>query len=261
MFFLVPALRAITEDLILFRFLEKTGTPEERDSVINDLMQIDVLTKIDVQSRFFGKFRSFQPVLHSSPDSDCQIEEAKDRLAIYWRNHGWPRFTNRNMEMPPIRELAQKSDPGILEVVYDFIYRLASGEVHSSPRSLLRLGWGISQSSRENPMEATFSTEHLSIYYREVAQIYSTYIVCLWFELFDGKFGASERDEAAILELRECLLERNRWPEIVTFEEMNIKVPEPTHETFPNFLIFAMYNVINRDGFIAGMDTILKQEQ
>ncbi len=28
-FFIVPALRAVTEDLILFRFLDKTGTPED----------------------------------------------------------------------------------------------------------------------------------------------------------------------------------------------------------------------------------------
>lgn len=46
-FFIVPALRAVTEDLILFRFLDKTGTQEERDIVIGNLMLVDVLEKID----------------------------------------------------------------------------------------------------------------------------------------------------------------------------------------------------------------------
>lgn len=259
-FFIVPALRAVTEDLILFRFLHKTGTPEERDMVIKNLMLIDVHTKIDYQTRFFSKFRPFQPVLASPVDSDRQVMESKFHLAEYWRGHGWPRFNCRGT-MPPIRELAEKADPGLLEVVYDFIYRLASGEVHSTPRALLRLGWGTSRKPGDAPLEAEFSTGHLGPYHLEMAQVYGTYLLCLWFELFDDQFDTSGDDLVAVSALRDYLLSRGRWPEMVTFEEMNVKVPDSQGRRWPNFLIAALYTVISKDGFVAGMETILHANQ
>lgn len=76
-FFIVPALRAVTEDLILFRFLDKTGTPEERDMVIRNLNLVDVHERLDHQSRFFSRFRPFQPVLPPLADSAQRIEAAE----------------------------------------------------------------------------------------------------------------------------------------------------------------------------------------
>ena len=95
-FFIVPALRAVTEDLILFRFLDKAGTQEDRDMVIRNLMLVDVREKVDYQSRFFRQFRPFQPVLSSSSTGPEQpIEDAKGKLGDFWRAKGWPRFTER----------------------------------------------------------------------------------------------------------------------------------------------------------------------
>ena len=259
-FFIVPALRAVTEDLILFRFLHKAGTPDERDTVIRNLMLIDVHEKIDYQTRFFSKFRPFQPVLSPAIDSDREIAELKAPLADFWRGHGWPGF-NIKTTMPPIRELAEKSDPGLLEVVYDFIYRLVSAEVHSTPRTLLRLGWGTSRAVGAAPLEAEFSTRHLGPHYLAIAQVYSTYILCLWFEFFEDQFDASEDDLLAISDLRDYLLSRARWPEMVTFEEMNVTVPESHATKWPNFLIAALYNVISQEGFVSAMDTILHASQ
>ena len=260
-FFIVPALRAVTEDLILFRFLDKTGTPEERDMVIRNLYLVDLHEKLDHQSRFFSRFRPFQPVLFPQADSAQRIKDAKDELADYWRDHGWRGFA-ANKAMPPIRQLAEKSDPGLLEVVYDFIYRLASGEVHSTPRTLLRLGWGTSANADHVPLEAKFSTENLAQYHLEVAQIYSAYIVCLWFELFEDRLDTTEDEMAAVAGLRECLLSRGRWPEMVTYEEMNLKLPDAGAEKWPNMLIIALYRVINSsEGFVAGMNTILNPAQ
>ena len=259
-FFIVPALRAVTEDLILFRFLDKTGTPEERDMVIRNLNLVDVHEKLDHQGRFFSRFRPFQPVLSPLTDSAERIKVAKDELADYWRDHGWQGFA-ANKAMPPIRELAEKSDPGLLEVVYDFIYRLASGEVHSTPRTLLRLGWGTSANPDHAPLEAKFSTENLAQYHLEVAQIYSAYIVCLWFELLEDRLDTTEDVMAAVAGLRECLLSRGRWPEMVTYEEMNLKVPDASTGEWPNMLIIALYRVISSEGFVAGMNTILNPAQ
>ena len=259
-FFIVPALRAVTEDLILFRFLDKTGTPEERDMVIRNLMSVDVHEKLTHQSRFFGRFRPFQPVLSPSADSVQRTKDAKDELADYWREHGWRGFAG-NKAIPPIRELAEKSDPGLLEVVYDFVYRLTSGEVHSTPRTLLRLGWGASAKPGDAPLEVKFSTKNLAQYHLEVAKIYSAYIVCLWFELFEDRLETTEDEVAAVAGLRECLLSRGRWPEMVTYEEMNVEVPDAGTGKWPNMLIVALYRAISSEGFVAGMNTILKSAQ
>ena len=259
-FFIVPALRAVTEDLILFRFLEKTGSPEERDMVIRNLMLIDVHEKVYYQSQFFRKFRPFQPVLAPRADSAQQIKDAKRELAKYWRDHGWPKISERNA-VPPIQQLAEKSDPGLLEVVYDFIYRLASGEVHSTPRTLLRLGWGTSGKPGDAPLESKFSTKNLARYYLEVAQIYSTYVVCLWFELFEDRLQATEDELTAVAGLREYLLLKVRWPEMVTFEEMNLKPPVAHADKLSTMMITAFFKAISKEGFVAGMDTILNFER
>ena len=259
-FFIVPALRAVTEDLILFRFLDKTGTPEERDMVIRNLMLVDVHEKLTHQSRFFSRFRPFQPVLSPPADSAQQIKDAKDELADYWRDHGWRGFAG-NKPMPPIRELAEKSDPGVLEVVYDFVYRLASGEVHSTPRTLLRLGWGMSAKPGDAPPQAKFSTKNLAQYHLAVAQIYSAYIVCLWFELFEDRLDTTEDEAEALTGLRECLLSRIRWPEMVTYEEMNVEVPDAGTAKWQNMLIIGLFRAISSEGFVAGMNTILNPAQ
>ena len=122
-------------------------------------------------------------------------------------------------------------------------------------------GWGTSANPDHVPLEAKFSTENLAMYHLEIAQIYSAYIVCLWFELFEVRLDAAEDEMAAVADLRECLLSRGRWPEMVTYEEMNLKVPDGGVGNWPNMLIIALYRVISSEGFVAGMNNILNPAQ
>ncbi len=258
-FFLVPALRAITEDIIFFRFLSKSSD-EDREMVMQHLMSIDVADKVQHQQNFFRSFRPFQHVLTFRDDNTKVLDRMKEEMREFWRKSGWPNFgkRNRNVYVPPIREMAQKSDAGMLEIAYDFIYRLTSGEVHSTPRTLLRLGWGESEAITELPAEATFSTRHLGPYHLSVIQVYGTYILCLWSELFSDQLDASQQDIAAFLVLRKHLMLNVRWPEMVTFEEMNQPVPDPANTKWPNFLVHALYSVIMNEGFISGAKLILE---
>ena len=160
--------------------------------------------------------------------------------------------------MPPIRELAEKSDPGMLEVIYDYIYRLTSGEVHSGPLSLLRLGWGETQSPEEIPTKATFGTKMLGPYYLAIIQIYGIFLLCLWFELFEDQLDVTREDLTSVSALREYLLSKDRWPEMVTFEEMNKPVPYPRNEIMPYLVVRALYSIMMQEGFIAGAREILK---
>ena len=259
-FFLVPALRAITEDLILLRFLTKKGSVDERETVARNLMTIDAANKSTYQIRFFRTFRPFQPVLSTREDSEENVSKAKDELRDFWKSNGWPKFKIRGKKppMPPIRDLAKKSDPGMLEVVYDFIYRLASGEVHSSPLSLLRLGWGKTQSPGEIPTKPTFGTKMLGPYFLAIIQIYGIFLLCLWLELFEDQLHVTREDLTSVSALRDYLLSKDRWPEMVTFEEMNIPVPNPSNQIWPNIAIRALYSIKMKEGFIAGAKEILK---
>ena len=257
-FFLVPALRAITEDIIFFRFLSKSSD-EDREMVIRHLMAIDVADKVEHQQNFFRSFRPFQQVLSFREENAKVIDTMKDDLRSFWRKSGWPNLGKRSRKvyMPPIREMALKSDPGMLEVAYDFIYRLTSGEVHSTPRTLLRMGWGESESITELPAQATFSTNSLGLYHLSVLQVYGTYILCLWSELFGDKIGASQQDHAAFLALRAHLMSKARWPEMVTFEEMNIAVPDTNWNKWPEFFVRALYSVMMEEGFMSAANLIL----
>ena len=241
-FFLVPALRGITEDIIFLHFLSRFSD-EIREQVLYNMIQLEAEKQLRVQKQFFQKLRPFQPIL---PLATTDTKEMKRQLRSFWQKEGWPR---RSKFPPPIREIAEKSGLVPLHIVYDFIYRFTSGMVHFNPQVLMRFGWGSC------PEEFTFSTRNMGYYYLEVSLIYGSYLLCLYFEFFDPFLSLNQKDKDAVGELREYLLKLPRWPEIITFEEMNFKVPKT--EPLPGALVQAMINVVMEDGFLSGAEELL----
>ena len=93
-------------------------------------------------------------------------------------------------------------------------------------------------------------------YYISLNQIYGTFLLCLYFEFFGRFLRPRQEEKVVIKELREYLQGIFRWPEMVTFEEMNIDVPKL--KFWPTALIRGMYSVImTEQGFISGAETIL----
>ena len=92
-------------------------------------------------------------------------------------------------------------------------------------------------------------------YYLEASQIYGGYLLSLYFEFFGPFFGLNQEEKEAIGELREYLLRLSRWPEMITFEEMNCDVPKT--EFWPNALIHAMISAVMKDGFITGSEEMI----
>lgn len=217
-FFLVPALRAITEDIIYLCFLSPFPL-EIRKQVVADMQLLNLSKKIRQQNAFFEIFRPFQPAL---PPIDFDEEEIGNRLRSFWRENGWPRLHDR--EVPPVRQIAQKSDPELLQAVYDFIYRLTSNTVHFDPQELLRTGWGNLKG------HMVFCSGHMGPYYLAVNRIYGSYLLCLYFELFDQFLKPNPEETNAVVELRRYLLDIPRWPEMITFEEMGVPVTHPGEE-------------------------------
>ncbi len=252
-FFIVPALRSIAEDIICFRFL--SSFPDEiRERVVADMQLFKLSKRSQKQNAFFETFRSLQPVL---PPANFNEEEIKRRLRLFWRENGWPNLQSK--EMPPVREIAEKSDQGLLEVVYDFLYRLTSSMVHFDPQILLRAGWG---KIPEGPI--IFSCAHMGPYYLAASRIYGSFLLCLYFEFFGQFLRPGKEEERAVAEIRKYLLLVCRWPEMVTFEEMNLPVPLTKSNIILRTLITIMMeekcSSMLENGFIAGAKQMLKEK-
>ena len=245
-FFVTPALRSITEDLLFLNFISRT--PEaERKLVMLQIMELEVGEKSRYQEAFFRTFRPFQQRL---PERRNDAETLKTSARAFWSRHGWPRFGDQGTRyIPPIREMALKSEPGLLEIVYDFIYRLTSSAVHFEVSGLLRLGLG------ESPKSFRFNPRVVSRYNHQVNLVYGVYLLSLYFELFSEYFDFTAVEQNAVQQLRRQILQIPRWPEMMTFEDMNFPMPEEPRGSAE--MIRAAYAVILEQGFIAGSKVLL----
>lgn len=218
-FFSISTLRGITEDLIVLGFISRLEH-ETYELLLFCLQQIEQAERVKKQQLFFEKYRLFQPVIKWNKEGESSLKILKDEVQNIWRTNGWPKFNINRRDIPPVRELAEKIAPDALDLLYDFIYRLTSSTVHFSSQTLLRLGWG----SLED--KVTFSVKHLPLYYEKFCQVYGTLLFCLYFELFEQHINPNSVVKSAIAEIRESILSDNRWPEMITFEEMNMNVPQ-----------------------------------
>ena len=121
--------------------------------------------------------------------------------------------------MPPTGDMAAKHGGEILATLYDYLYRLTSGTVHFSISGLFRTGWG------DKP-HVKFSTSHFSGYYKMFGRVYGAFMFCSYFELFARFLHTNDDTKQTISEIRQSVLRTPRWPEMTTFEEMNLKPPE-----------------------------------
>jgi len=215
-FFSLPTLRGICEDLIVLNYLKSIPT-KQRDLLLSKLMAHDVHTRLATQKGFFSTARPLQPVLNPQL-SPAAVTKLESEIQTVWRSHGWPNM-NRGV-MPPIRQIAEKQGGDILIKLYDFLYRLTSGTVHFSVGSLLRTGWG-------DPPHFTFSVKHFAGYYRAFSRVYGAFMFCSYFELFGRFLRPDNNTKRKVDVIRDSILSVVRWPEMITFEEMNIPVPDP----------------------------------
>ena len=216
LFFALPTLRGICEELIVLNYV-KDFPKHERDQLFSKLMDHEVHTRITTQEAFFSAARPLQPVLRAQL-SPSAVQNLEGEVRSIWRAHGWP---NMNWGViPPIRQLAEKHGGDVLARLYDYLYRLTSGTVHFGVGALLRTGWG------DKP-KCTFSVRHFTDYYVAFGQVYGAFMFCVYFELFARILRPGKSVQRRIAAVRNCILSRVRWPEMVTFEEMNLPVPDP----------------------------------
>jgi hypothetical protein len=215
-FFLVPALRGICEDLIVLKFIN--GLPSaDRENLVGLLMAYDVHSRVDTQSKFFAEVRPQQPVLRLR-NVDRVLAETERKIREVWNRHGWPNM--RRGTMPPVRQIAERLGQSALATLYDYLYRFTSGTVHFNVQSLLRSGWG------DSPERCCFSTTHFQRYFSAFASVYGAFLFCVFFEFFKPHLRPTAKVSRIISAIRQDIILEPRWPEMVTFEEMNIQPPE-----------------------------------
>lgn len=202
--------------MIVFSFLEALDV-DDQNKALKLLMNLNISEGLAAQKYFFEELRPWQPVVKppKSPISDPMIELRKLSKKLGWSG---------KQSWPSIWFMAKNAG---LESLYTYLYSATSKWVHFSPQILLRMGWGGDSKDRESLGDHTeweFTTKNFSDYYKEFNQIYS---VMLLLKLLRGPAIQLVSQEVRIVldQLEEGLNRPIRWPEIVTYEELNIESP------------------------------------
>jgi len=211
-FFMTAGLRGICEDIIALKFIAQFTKPIRQELMLLE-MQTSVRKASDVQTKFFRRERPFQPIVTSTPNQD--IRKEKQQYTTIGARVGFCMIKDK---LPAIEQMAT---PVGLREIYDYFYRITSETVHFNVRVALRNGWG------ELPGTVQFGTKNFCRYYLSLNQTYGVFLFCLMSETFSGDLGLTPEFLQAVAQLRRKLDRELRWPEPVTFEEMNLETPSP----------------------------------
>lgn len=212
-FFITSTLRGLCEDLIVLSFLTPLSA-SERNEAVSLLMAKNVADGIAAQSAFFKSMRPWQPVLQPPPKTSTDTE---GRLRALAKTLGW----TGKQPWPTVWFMAKASS---LAPLYSYIYAATSKWVHFSPHILLRMGWGGTSNAVGDDTEWSFTTSNFTQYCAEFNQVYA---LMLFLHLVTGPATSLVPSDAASMlsALKAQLDSPLRWPEDVTYEEMNLKGP------------------------------------
>jgi hypothetical protein len=212
-FFYTPALRGICEDIITLQFLNKHSVLD-KDKLLYSYMQINLVEIIENQKKFFSKNHS-QQIIYTVNDSSkikkSNLETLKNELSKIG--------LNKEKIFPSTSHMA--TDGGLFEL-YEYLYAATSEMVHFSPHNLMRSGW----SKKKTPYHHHFNPKNFSKYYNVFNRFYGSYLFVKFTKLFKKELKLSKAVLKIVTDLESDLYLNSRWPELVTFEEMNVPEAE-----------------------------------
>lgn len=188
-------------------------TPQARESYVKLRLSLDRSEGIRAQRNFFASNNPFQPVVGnklSAEEASLHVAEARQALRQFWKGQGAAK-----KDGPSIRDMAEQV--GLISS-YEYIYFAASNFLHFNPHALMRTGWG----KEEGPF--VFGTGNFSLYYKDLSRFYAACIYLGFCSSFADYLGQDRRVLRASM-VEELLEDFQRWPELVTFEELNLKPP------------------------------------
>ena len=207
-FLLMSNLRGVCEDLIYLTYLSKLDK-ENANRLIELLQMRNVFEGLRTQKQFFDDNNPMQPIL-SNPSQIQVLDTTKNEIREFWKS-----IDQFNKKMPSVSQLAKNVG---LKSTYEFIYFAASNFVHFNPHALFRTGWGFGK----GPF--TFSIRNMNGYYRSFSSFYGAVLFIGFQASFSEKYFNDSLD-TEVNKLIELIGHTHRWPEVVTFEEMNKKTP------------------------------------
>lgn len=210
-FFVIAALRGTCEELIVLKFLSQLSF-DLRDEVMKILVGESLRKALKAQQKFFEMERPFQPVLRTETDA-AKASSRQTRLTEIGISSG---LWSTKGKLPPVDQMAHRLGIGPL---YEYFYRTTSEVVHFNPRISLRHGWG------ETATKVTFSTNNFNRYYLNYGHTYSVFLFIEFYKNFRDELAFTKHFESIMKDLAQNLEDEDRWPEAVTYEEMNY--PEP----------------------------------
>lgn len=70
-----------------------------------------------------------------------------------------------------------------------------------------------------------FSTKNFHTFFVDYCSLYGAFLFCLYFEFFGALLRPPAKERAVVHKIRQDVLYKRRWPEMVTYEEMNMQPP------------------------------------
>jgi len=209
-YFMMPSLRGICEEYIVERFIAEHFKGNQ-DNILQLWMQCDIYESSIVQWQYFEKVKPGQ-ILFYKADFPEKLENVKDEIRneIKKKLHNFK--INKNAILPSVYSMAKECN--LLEF-YNYLYHATSNFVHFNPRQLVRMGWG-------DLPEIQFSTANFTMYYNDFTCFYSALLFCELCDWLSSVECLPDFDSTQINEVRDILAKEKHWPELVTFEEMNI---------------------------------------
>lgn len=209
-FLYLSNLRGTCEELITLKFIKDKIAESDRNILIESILNSQQANDIITQYAFLQKYRPFQPTLNGSKS---KRNDEKVKISVVLERNGF----KPNSKLPPIEQLA--SATGISEF-YDFMYRASSSFVHFNPRTMMRTVWY----DKENVYH--FSLSNFNNYYWDFSSFYSVYQLLIIYKEFGTIVDSTKSILEEIDELKNTFKYRTHYPEIVTFEELNLKRPK-----------------------------------
>lgn len=231
-FFSLSALRSICEDVISLKYFYEEVEESDREKILGSFLTLNILDGVKRQSLFFSKKRPFQPVVdvsRFSVDIDEKIKSEKSLVKSFKNKYRW------RSNYPNVEEMARVID---LEDLYSFLYAATSRTVHFTPHVLERMGWTVDSISREEEIgnianyEMKYSTSNFGRYHQEFCEFYSIELFLLVCSSFSNYLSFSSQIIDIVQQLLKAQSRYARWPEIITFEEMNLRAPSSSMYSF-----------------------------
>ena len=224
-FFSLPTLRGICEDLISLKYFAEKVDAVDREEILLAFAALNIFDGLKRQTTYFEKNRPLQPILKDKklyPDIERYNEMEKQKIKSFKNKYHWRR------NYPTVEEMAKAAG---LEELYNYLYAASSRAVHFTPHVLGRMGWTIESLPKDEKSEnignyeMQFSTQNFSRYYQEFCEFYSLQLLILFLETFSKYLEFNEELRELQSKIKMSLKRYIRWPELITFEEMNFKSP------------------------------------